>query len=195
MVDIITLACGFDNDYEDIRCAIHEAKPHNVLFFAAASNDGNMDPVTFPARMVGDVICIFSSNGMIKPSPFNPAPLRRSFNFAILGEEVERFDVPGSQERDRGTSIATFIAAGIAALVLDFSMQEDCRDRIENQKLLNSIEGMSAVFEKMAKEDQGYLCIAPWSVLECYENNWSDEKMRGHIADTIFHTLLDMNRG
>jgi hypothetical protein len=188
------MACGFDDDCEDIRCAIHEAKSHNVLFFAAASNDGNMGSVTFPARMIGDVICIFSSNGRIKPSTFNPAPLKRSFNFAVLGEEVERFDVPGSQERDRGTSFATFIAGGIAALVLDFSMQEDCRDRMSNRKLLHSIEGMSAVFEKMAKEDQGYLCVAPWSVLECDEKDWSPEKMRVHIADTIFRTLRAINR-
>lgn len=199
MVDIIILSCGFKDDYEDIRCAILEAKAHNILIFAAASNDGNVDHVTFPARMVGDVICIFSSDGKIKPSSFNPAPLKHSFNFAVLGEEVESIIVSTakSEERDSGTSIATFIAAGIAALVLDFSMQEDCRDRIENQKILKSIPGMSAVFEKMAKGDQGYLCVAPWRVLECNENfssGWKDEKKRGDIAATISRTLRDINR-
>jgi hypothetical protein len=195
MVDIITLACGFDDDYEDISRAIHKAKLKNVLIFAAASNEGNADGVAFPARMVGDVICIFSSDGKIKPSSFNPARLDRSSNFAVLGEEVESVPVTTveSKVRKKGTSISTFIAAGIAALILDFSMQEDCRNHIE-KRLLKSIMGMSAVFDKMSIEDGGYRCIAPWKVLECnrrFSSLWSDKSKRAYIAGAISHALHD----
>ncbi|KAH8199002.1 hypothetical protein TruAng_006831 [Truncatella angustata] len=193
MVDIITLAFGFDEDYEGISCAIRKAKAKSVLMFAAASNQGNIDGVAFPARMVGDVICMFSSDGRIKPSSFNPAKLDQSLNFAVLGEGVEGVSITKAEYtvRKEGTSISTFIAAGLAALVLDFSMQEDCRDHID-KRLLKSVSGMSAVFKEMATEDGGYRCIAPWKVLECnklFSLFWSNEKKRIYIAETISRAL------
>jgi hypothetical protein len=191
------MSSGFKDDHPGMLQAIRAANSDCVLIFAAASNSGNMDDITFPARMQGNVICMFSSNGLVKPSQgFNPTPSPKlPYNFCILGEEVQKVRFPRSLEqgRDSGTSIATFIAAGIAALVMDFSLQQDCRERIENRDYLKTVAGMSAVFEKMAKYESGYHCIAPWNVLECSRapmSSWDDMKKREHICGTIFRALM-----
>jgi len=139
---------------------------------------------------------MFSSDGLIKPSQkFNPAP-SPDFprNFCILGEDVQKAPSPRSLEKKResGTSIANFIAAGVAALVIDFSLQKDCQKHIENRDLLKTIAGMSAVFDKMASVEGRYHCMAPWKVLECSRapmSSWDDMKKREYICGTIFRAL------
>src|SRR5450432_1428496 len=153
-VDIISMPSGFKEDNEKMRIEIIKAHGANTLIFAAASNYGNADYITFPARMYGIVICMFSSTGLVKQSgDFNPAPSEKSkLNFCVLGEEVEKISksnvMPSKQGHHSGTSIATVIAAEIAALVIDFSRQQDCHPLIANREELKTEAGMSAIFRE-----------------------------------------------
>jgi Subtilase family len=198
------VACGFKYDDAEVRRAILEANKASVLVFAAASNYGNESYISFPARMQGNVICIFSSTGWIKQSEdFNPAPSGLSkHNFCVLGEEVEKFGDPTSTTKERcsGTSIATSIAAAIAALVIDLSRQSDCKEHIPNREDLQTVAGMSSIFQEMARggDDNGYNCVAPWKVLECTGKTvdfWDATRKRKYISDRIFQILNEASKG
>ncbi|KAF2737107.1 subtilisin-like protein, partial [Polyplosphaeria fusca] len=131
-VDIISMSFGFDKAHAGIEAQLHRASGKHILVFAAASNDGatKANNIAWPAREK-NVFCVFSATGEGANSSFNP-PARPGLNFATLGEEVESdWPLPLLEDAEResgvstkrksGTSFATPIAAGIAALVLEFA--------------------------------------------------------------------------
>lgn len=120
-VDIISISFGFNETVHSIENELKEAMNKNILVFAAASNDRQLDadgyPITFPARMEG-VFCINShtADTNSKWSHFNPNAMDRRDNFSTVGEN----HFVGTARRTlEGTSYAVPIAAGIAALVLE----------------------------------------------------------------------------
>ena len=177
-----------------------KAKAARILVFAAASNRGNATHITFPARMHGDVMCMFASDGNVKATAikFNPSPSKiNRYNFAILGKEV--LSSPLARSRVSGTSISSFIGAAIAGLVIDFSQQSDCRARVFNCQSLLTINGMNAVFAAMATKgnDGEYHCVAPWEVLGCLDptnRHWSRDQKRRWMCDTISRILEKMEK-
>ncbi len=89
-VDIISLSFAFDEPNEEVSDAISYAVYKKVLIFAAASNNsGNKRVCTgYPAREDG-VICVYSTDDQNNKSYFSPKGRERSYNFAILGENLE----------------------------------------------------------------------------------------------------------
>ncbi|KAH8692296.1 ankyrin repeat-containing domain protein [Talaromyces proteolyticus] len=166
-VDIITLASGFDQSHKEMEKEIYMAEASDILIFAAASNDGNQEYITFPANMVGHTMAMFACNGNVKvTNDFNPSPSRNSrYNFAVLGENI-RIN-PFDTKPESGTSMSTFIGAAIAALVVDFSNQKDVKEFIEHREYVKSVAGMTAIFAEMAiaGSSQDYHCVAPWKLL------------------------------
>lgn len=148
-------------------------------------------------------MCIFSATADGKRSTFNPARSGKSTtNFAVLGEEVEKvqLDLNCHPGYDSGTSIANFIAAAIAALVIDFARQEGCNEIIQDQTRLKTVAGMRAIFAEMADGgyDGEYHNLTPQRVLEC--SNMEVKKRglgarRHYIADTISRALDKANTG
>ena len=125
-----------------------------VLMFAPASNDGTNADRTFPAKH-RNVLCIYTSNGDGVISNRNPRPQVGDLNFSALGEFVEAPHANQAVERFSGTSVATAVAAGIAALVLEFTRQPLVKDQepIQGLKRLNTKEGMEMAFLKMTSQD------------------------------------------
>ena len=177
---------------------ITKCNADGVLVFAAASNYGNVDDITFPANMTNNVICAFSSTGNVKPSEFNPAAsILTHNNFCFLGEDVEAVggEILMSGSRLFGTSVATCVATGLAAMVLDFARQQDCRAEIPNKKDLTTVEGMTAILREMGTPDNGYICIAPWRLLDDVHGlKWNMKQKRQYICGTIFRALKHKNR-
>ncbi|CEI60255.1 unnamed protein product [Fusarium venenatum] len=166
--DIISMSFGWparDDGYESLEKAIKNAQFHDVLLFAAASNDGANAQRAWPARHPG-VICIHSTTADGNPSPFNPIAIPGD-NFAVVGEAVE-----GAWPRHlcdeqvnknclaykSGTSFATPIAAGIAAFLLQYA-----RSKLGLRQFtrLKQFEGMTTVLRRISVEKQGYNYIAP----------------------------------
>lgn len=163
------MALGFPTPHDSIRTAIKNAiqkaitNAKEILIFAAAANWSGRDRVAFPAKM-GDVFCVFSTDAGNKNSrSLNPPP-GKGYNFAILGEAVKVQSGDSAPRIISGTSISTAIAAGLAGSFIDFSRQPVCRGHIVN---IQTMDGINAVFENLSKDfqDQGYDCIAPWSLL------------------------------
>ena len=120
--------------------------------------------MAYPARIKDQVFCIFCSNGALKAtSNMNPEPRAGADNFAVLGEDI---DVYPGEPSVSGTSMATALAAGLAARILDFARHTDSRDANCSVEQLSTRAGMSAVFRKIAVPNQKYQCIAPWLLWE-----------------------------
>ena len=183
-VDIITMSCGFYSWVEVVKEAIEEAYRKPTLIFAAASNNGKRKQVAFPAYMPG-VICVNSSTANGTPSDFNPK-FDASRSLCILGENVTSTWITSQwhERRMSGTSVATPIAAAIAALVHEFALQTDpadeSLDEILKQQLkwLKSYNGMMEIFALMAEPTGEYRTIFPWNVL-------SVDFERGGVAHMI----------
>ncbi|KAF9772131.1 hypothetical protein IL306_010189 [Fusarium sp. DS 682] len=129
-VDIISISAGFRHYSKELDDAVTRAKAAGVLIIAAASNWQNTNSVAFPARHNLSTMCIYSTNTGNQSSSFNPEPRADTPNFAILGEGFQHPDQ--ANERMSGTSsehpvgrVATAVAAGLAARIVDFSRQRD----------------------------------------------------------------------
>lgn len=200
------MSFGFSRIPDDQRLTIREAlfyaSSKNVLLFAAASNAGKNAGRTFPARDP-HVICIHSTNGKGIPSGFNPPFWAEDRNFCILGERVNQpYRRQNGQTRLSGTSVATPIAAAVAAMVLHFSRQpklpklSDLPE--ERLKKLWSREGMKQVFLEMKEDERStaaskdYFYLVPWSFLggKHYEDV---EDSRDRIARRIYQILQELD--
>ncbi|KAI9639965.1 hypothetical protein NHQ30_011634 [Ciborinia camelliae] len=192
-VDIVTMSFGFLSWKKEIEHIIEKAssRQHNldarerpVLFFAAAGNNGTRKEVAFPASM-SQVFAVNSATGDGNKSSFNPPQQINSINFSILGESVPAV-TPDETEHEfmSGTSAATPIAAGLAALILEFFMQD--HDNIT----LNWLRGylwkhdamQNVFFREMSTERDGYQNLVPWK-LSSYRNG--PEEIIGHITSAL----------
>lgn len=163
------MSFAFENDIMEIQEAIRHATSRNVLVFAAASNNnGNRtNPIGFPARVREHVICINSSSSQNHKSIFSPPGAGWRRNFSVVGEGLEAAWAPtqGLMVRN-GTSCATPIGAGIAALVIEYSRQK-LSPRIERANDLFTTAGMNKVlYECMTERRTGseYNYIKPWTL-------------------------------
>jgi subtilisin family serine protease len=150
-----------------IATALNHALEEGILVFASASNRGANFPITFPARLQG-IFCIGSADGLGAPSSYNP-PFAGEEKYSALGEAVsgacprtlahERgYNAEHQTIRRDGTSTATPIAAGIAALFIDYTWQ------IMDGDVVRSYENMRKLFIRMstATVEKDYRYLAPW---------------------------------
>ncbi|PYH63780.1 S8/S53 family peptidase [Aspergillus vadensis CBS 113365] len=155
-VDIISLSLGFPNEDEIIRDAISEAiriKKGNLLFFAAAANDGSNRHEMFPASMesVISVRATNSAGGFV--DEFDPPPVDDEGRlYGTLGHDIPGHAVDETKPCS-GCSAATPIMAGIAALLLQY-VQHRLSDRSassENiRKQIRTKRGMMQIFKAIA---------------------------------------------
>ncbi|KAF5581054.1 hypothetical protein FPCIR_10443 [Fusarium pseudocircinatum] len=149
-VDIISISAGFRNYSKELDEAVTKAKAAGVLIIAAASNWQNTNTVAFPARHNLSTMCIYSTNTGNQSSSFNPEPRVDTQNFAILGEGFQHPD-QRRNERMSGTSMATAVAAGLAARIVDFSRQKDNRASIFRAQDVGKLPGMLSIFSTISK--------------------------------------------
>lgn len=119
------MSFGFQEPIPIIQHAIGEAtlqRKGNIIFLAAAANSGGNSREMFPANM-SDVISIRETNSHGAFSDTNP-PVSEHDPAALgtLGRQVPaawRSGCDGEVAKS-GSSVATAVAAGIAAMVLGF---------------------------------------------------------------------------
>ncbi|OAL38925.1 hypothetical protein AYO20_01676 [Fonsecaea nubica] len=149
-VDIITMSFGFPkpaknspSDMKRIIAAIERANAKHIIMFAAASNGGRITGQMFPSTL-DEVIAVRSADVHGNPSKFNPQISKLgpySYHFNVIGEYVSsawpfRLDPKGSR-RQSGSSVATPIAAGVAAIVLEYVKCKLCESPdIHEQEIL-----------------------------------------------------------
>ncbi|KAH6887070.1 hypothetical protein B0T10DRAFT_549926 [Thelonectria olida] len=189
-VDIITMAIGFDEHQTAIEQAVRKARLSGILIFSAASNKRNASEIYCPANIHDCVFGVFVANSQnTKATDFNPTMSldSRRDNFAIFGEHVEWQE---SQPLVRGASYATSIAAGLVALLLQFSRQAQDGDRFIDLTSLKDMTRMATVLRMISKKDGSCDCICPLRLLkdEYKVRDWDlvhRAKMRKNQRDWI----------
>jgi hypothetical protein len=136
------------------------ARNQRILFFAAAANDGGNQMEMFPARHQS-VCSVRATDHHGKFSPFNPPPSLFEANvIGTLGEQVTGAGLCGSRDVIRtGTSVATPIAAGIAATLLGYAetrlrVKESLLDRKMVDKL-KRVRGMRSMLWQLGSQMSG----------------------------------------
>jgi subtilase family serine protease len=164
------MSFGFSKEMPEISRAIRQAvldTDDAILFFAAAGNDGGNGGEMFPANHPW-VISIRGTDSQGYFLRFNPPRNRHeTVVYGTLATDVPSAwlrDHPGEMHKS-GTSVATAIAAGIAAILLGYisGKPPGTVDKLL-EKRLRSRRGMLAIFEIMGK-DMGNGCsyLNPWN--------------------------------
>ena len=171
--DIISMSFGFSELNQDINDAIFQAlrvRKERILFFAAASNDGGNQDEMFPARH-RYVCSVRATDHLGTFLRLNPPPPEHSDTpaFGTLGSDVPVASLStlpsASTEVSRsGTSFATPIAAGIAAIVLGYARMRAQTDATWGEgsiDLLLTERGMRFALWELSRSMGGtlrYLC-------------------------------------
>ncbi|KAL1614892.1 hypothetical protein SLS56_011988, partial [Neofusicoccum ribis] len=161
--DIVSMSFGYPEELKVdgksvISKSIYQAsadKDSNVLFFAAAANFGGNQREMFPARH--DLV--FSMRGTDDRGnfeDFNPPPdFAGPDVFGTLGKDVPRLGQDGVVQS--GTSIATAIAAGIAAMILGHAKLLLAESPSEENEIIRKLwtkNGMWSMFMLMSEKMQ-----------------------------------------
>ncbi|KAL5608704.1 hypothetical protein FOVSG1_003385 [Fusarium oxysporum f. sp. vasinfectum] len=190
-VDIISISAGFRNYSKELDDAVTRAKASGVLVVAAASNWQNKNTVAFPARHNLSAMCIYSTNTGNQSSSFNPEPRADTQNFAILGEGFQHPD-QRRNERMSGTSMATAVAAGLAARIVDFSRQKDNKASIFRAQDVGKLPGMLAIFGAMSKPAGNLRYISPLELLPLRHGD-SREANRQRVREVLSQAMERAN--
>jgi subtilisin family serine protease len=147
-VDVISLSWGFLDDHPRIESALINAYQKNIIILAAASNHGLMDQIAFPARLRDYVICIGAARGDGTTASLTAEdPEYQSYTapgIGVLGASVKRSLWGGyTTERKDGTSSATPIAAGIAALFIEYSRRNNLGEARSHENMLKLFSAIS----------------------------------------------------
>ncbi|KAJ5364599.1 uncharacterized protein N7496_010312 [Penicillium cataractarum] len=162
-----------------------KAAPGAEIYVARIARRETIDPNT--------VFCIHSTDGNGNPSNFNPTASETDVNFSLLGEHVSSYWPAGMNGHDQtvkvmsGTSVATPIAASLAASVLSFVRQQDQHIAVESERLgpwLKRDNSMDAVFKSMARRrGVGYDYITPHMLFDS-----------GSTREDVYKRIKDIKR-
>lgn len=96
----------------------------------------------------------------------------------------------GPGKRQSGTSVATPIAAGIAALVLEFAQQQLPHEKWAKAiEIMKEVSGMHVMFDLMTSETRdGFSYVIPWTLLSGHSANANDVKK---ASSKIMNSLED----
>lgn len=185
------MSFGYRKDKPEIKKAILGgilSRSEEILYFAAAANFGVREPEMFPARFPS-VISMRGSNANGYFPDFNPPPrANEAIVYGTLGVDVPGASIrpDGKPELKSGSSIATAVAAGMAAVLLEYATwKTHSSGDLEILRKLKTQQGMQAMFSSLAVRslhNEGHLCVSLQKLLGVTEaQRWA--KVEAALAD------------
>ncbi|KAF7948213.1 uncharacterized protein EAE97_003624 [Botrytis byssoidea] len=183
-----------DSTTKDIlRAAISEAVRENILMFCSASDGGPVEDESFPwAAAKGNIFRIGAATdkGMASPIVGDPTDL----GFTFPGTDVERKDMDKKVEYQTGSSVATALATGLAALVLYcvqvklLRTEDRHKGRVRQSfKRIKEYDGMLKVFQDNigTTQESNHKYLKVWIIFKKYVDNMSvtTDEMIDQIAN------------
>ncbi|KAI8948581.1 peptidase S8/S53 domain-containing protein [Xylaria longipes] len=193
-VDIINMSFGWDESelpgtaaaVDGVSGAIEFADKAGVLLFAAASNYGlaQLNDVFYPARDP-HVISVDAEDGLGNPARFALRSLRGAGGVRYCTPGLSVYS-PVSAVPMCGSSFACPVAAGVAALVLEFARHEgvSLSKSPSVKRALSSARGIAKAFGPMSQQaanHPGFNMLYPWHFLRCVQR----EKVALDIIDQL----------
>lgn len=181
------MSFGFNSEVKPIRNAIIQAerlKEGELLFFAAANNDGLNEPEMFPAFFES----VISARGTECNGEFiqqyNPKSWshKNGIQYGTLARDVP-YNWPIKNPTKSGCSVSTPILAAMAAILISFV--DGQRNWEAERHAIRTRRGMVAVFDFMAQDldsAKGRLYVAPWQL---YEQRRQPQYLVRHALSTI----------
>jgi hypothetical protein len=201
-VDVISMSfkLGKDANIKEINKMLVDMAD-KVLMFAAASNSGPIEGRAYPAKRP-EVIAVHAAYGNHEPYGGNPYLYSGEVNFGTLGTFVPAAHKGTKTERLSGTSVACAVAAGIAALVLEFCRQSSTAPeiRVADNALLKRKSAMLEIFKQMrprkknsAPPLQGSMVfLQPWELLNLKRGGGKASTAQIVIAAEIVDILREV---
>lgn len=206
-VDIINLSLGWDHEsgegHNELRAALQKCSDKEVLVIAATSNDdlASATGMAYPAR-ADNVIAIDAATSRRKWLPSNPTRDNeyKTHRFTALGEAIKT----DTEARMDGTSAASPVAAGIAALLLEFARQSPLGYAPDIVKMLKRPEAMREILagpvsvKRNKNEDYHHLVPNMLFKVDTKSGNagdWFSLRSRRHEAAGLVGTILRTKYG
>lgn len=142
----------------------------DILFFAAANNDGLNSAEMFPASDL-NVISVRGTDHTGAPlQEYNPSPWPQKAahsRFGTLGKNVP-YDCADKSSQKSGCSVATPILAGIMATIIQYVGYVAASNK-RLQKRVRTRDGIQQVMGHMADSVPGNSCykyVSPWKFFQ-----------------------------
>ncbi|KAF4989034.1 hypothetical protein FGRMN_9406 [Fusarium graminum] len=168
-VDIINMSFGWPYNHHGIRKAIEFARQNGVHMFASTSNDGLLGPpndILYPVRS-DSVIAVDAADGHgehARYAPSSSSQHSRGSRFSAPGLGITS---PNTEKIWSGSSFACPIAAGVAALILEFARQSPLSKSPDIQTYLKEMPAMLSMLRLASSEKgpDGLKFLVPWKLI------------------------------
>lgn len=168
-VDIINMSFGWPYNHDGVRKAIDFARQNGVHMFASTSNDGLLGPpndILYPARS-DSVVGVDAADGHgehARYAPSSSSQHSRGSRFSAPGLGISS---PNTERTWSGSSFACPIAAGVAALILEFARQSPLNKSPDIQTYLQETPAMLSVLRLASSEKgpNGLKFLVPWKLI------------------------------
>jgi hypothetical protein len=149
-----------------VEAAINDAVRRGIIVLAATHNEGLNEEIRFPATL-SNVFCIGAADGNGGTPTSNPRQGKRE-KFAALGiavtgagpSPIARENHETVYRRD-GSSVATPVAAGIAANLLEYINQFIIPEPTKIREYIRSL-----FLHMTADRSRAYYYLLPWKILD-----------------------------
>lgn len=169
------MSFGFPGHAKCIEDAMARAtaRKKGITFFAAANNQGSNDDEMFPAKYGDPVLSIRGTDAYGSfVRKFSPATHSDERVFGTLGKDVwSDWISPQYSNSMSGSSVATAIGVGVAAMVLEYATRSNHFTQ-EELRLMQTRRGIFELFSEIGDSggDKRYY-IAPFKLFDMDEKD------------------------